>query len=203
MLGKEMWVSFEREMKDFRPILHADLGSDDDIPAMARRLIADAPNRFVLIGFSFGGYVAREVAAAALATDPFKGMSRGSLRASVHPDRRSDDDLIDRLQQMGRRLGLEVLRRQSNLARTSDADRLGDIACPTLVVAGENDELRSLDEARELHAGIRQSALATILSSGHMIPIEQPAALANVIKCWLREVKINPSANADQIRPRL
>jgi len=166
-----MWASLECEMEDFCPIIHADLALDDDISAMARRLIANAPSRFILIGFSFGGYVAREVArsapdavealilvatsaradtpeqaqrklaAAALATHPFKGMSRSSLRASVHPDRRSDDELIGRLQEMGRRLGLEAF-------------------------------------------------------------MEQPAALANVIKCWLRETKIDSSTNADQISPR-
>jgi pimeloyl-ACP methyl ester carboxylesterase len=231
MLDKEMWVSFAREMEDFRPILHGDLAADDDIPAMARRLIADAPSRFVLIGFSFGGYVAREVArlapdsvdalvliatsaradspeqtqrkaaAAALATDPFKGMSRGSLRLSLHPDRRTDNELIDRLQEMGRRLGLEAFRRQSSLKRTSDADRLGEIACPTLVVAAEDDELRSLDEARELHAGIRHSVLATISASGHMIPMEQPAVLARVVKSWLREVGLDPPTDPNRLNP--
>ncbi|MEH2595049.1 pimeloyl-ACP methyl ester carboxylesterase [Bradyrhizobium sp. AZCC 1577] len=229
MLDWEMWASFEPEMEEFRPIVHADLASDDDVPAMARRLIADAPARFVLIGFSFGGYVAREaarlapnavealvlvatssradtpdqaqrkIAAAALATLPFRGMSRGSLRASVHPDRRSDDELIGRLQGMGRRLGLEAFRRQSNLARPSDVDRLGEIACPTLVVAAEDDELRSLDEARELHAGIPRSRLAIVPASGHMLPMEQPAALARLVKSWLLEA---PSAAAVPIRPR-
>ncbi|XSC47542.1 alpha/beta fold hydrolase [Bradyrhizobium sp. RDT10] len=59
---------------------------------------------------------------------------------------------------------------------------------------GEDDELRSLDEANELHAGIRHSTLATVPASGHMIPMEQPAALAKVVRSWLYEAKIDLSA---------
>jgi pimeloyl-ACP methyl ester carboxylesterase len=213
-------------MEDFRPIFHADLGRDDSIRTMAERLITEAPNRFVLVGFSLGGYVAREVArlapdavsglvlvatssradtpeqaqrkaaAATLAADPFKGLSRPSLRASVHPDRSTDDELIGRLQDMGRRLGLGTFRRQSNLDRQGDADRLSEIRCPTLIVAGEDDELRSLDEARELHAGIAQSTLEIIAHTGHMIPMEQPAALAKVIRSWLGQIDLEATAHA-------
>jgi pimeloyl-ACP methyl ester carboxylesterase len=130
MLDGEMWVSFEREMEDFHPVFHADLSRDDSIAGMARRVIAEVPDRFILIGFSLGGYVAREVArlapevvsalvlvatssradtpeqaqrkaaAAALVSRPFKGLSRGALRASVHPGRRSDEDLIGRMREV-------------------------------------------------------------------------------------------------------
>ena len=79
--------------------------------------------------------------------------SRGSLRASVHPDRQSDNDLIERLQQMGRRLGLRLsggnpisreramptawarslARRSSSLARTtcSEASKRPANSVPT------------------------------------------------------------------------
>lgn len=229
MLDQEMWASLEPEMKDYRPIFHADLGRDDSIRTMAQRLIAEAPSRFVLIGFSLGGYVAREVArlapdavsalvliatssradtpeqvqrkaaAAVLAADPFKGMSRLSLRAAVHPDRSTDDDLIGRLQDMGRRLGLETFRRQSALDRHGDADRLSEIACPTLIVAGSDDRLRSLDEANELHAGIAHSTLEVVQHTGHMIPMEQPAALANVVKSWLGKIDLVEAILFDQL----
>jgi pimeloyl-ACP methyl ester carboxylesterase len=229
MLDGDMWASFDLEMEDFRPIFHADLGRDDSIRTMAERLIAEAPSRFVLAGFSLGGYVAREVArlapdavsalvlvatssradtpeqaqrkaaAAALAAEPFKGLSRGALRASVHPDRSTDDGLIGRLQDMGRRLGLETFRRQSNLDRHGDADRLSEIRCPTLIVAGEDDKLRSLDEANELHAGIAHSTLEIIKHTGHMIPIEQPKALAKIVRSWLG--KIDLEATPHSVKP--
>jgi hypothetical protein len=58
MADKELWASFETEMEEFGPIINADLSLDDRIPSMARRVIAEAPEPLVLIGFSLGGYVA-------------------------------------------------------------------------------------------------------------------------------------------------
>ncbi|KAA2235354.1 alpha/beta fold hydrolase [Salinarimonas soli] len=44
-----------------RPVLVANHTRDDTIPEIARRLLADAPPRFGLLGLSMGGYVALEV----------------------------------------------------------------------------------------------------------------------------------------------
>ncbi|MCG7394193.1 alpha/beta hydrolase [Microvirga sp. ACRRW] len=44
-----------------RKIVVADHTKDDSIPAMASRLLKDAPERFALAGLSMGGYVALEV----------------------------------------------------------------------------------------------------------------------------------------------
>jgi pimeloyl-ACP methyl ester carboxylesterase len=88
---------------------------------------------------------------------------------------------------MGARLGGEVFRRQSMLERPGDLDRLHEIRCPTLVVAAAQDQLRSLEEARELQAGIPGAALEVIEDTGHMIPIEAPQRLAGVIVPWLEQ----------------
>jgi pimeloyl-ACP methyl ester carboxylesterase len=44
-----------------RPIHVADHTRDESIPAIARRLLAEAPPRFALSGLSMGGYIALEV----------------------------------------------------------------------------------------------------------------------------------------------
>lgn len=44
------------------PAIHADLTRDDRIGAMAARVLADAPPRFVAAGLSMGGIVALEIA---------------------------------------------------------------------------------------------------------------------------------------------
>jgi pimeloyl-ACP methyl ester carboxylesterase len=41
--------------------LIADLTRDESLPAMARRVLAEAPSRFALAGLSMGGYLAQEV----------------------------------------------------------------------------------------------------------------------------------------------
>jgi pimeloyl-ACP methyl ester carboxylesterase len=117
----------------------------------------------------------------------FSGLSRIAVASSLHPKERENEALIERVRAMGMRLGGEVFRRQSMLERPGDLDRLHQIRCPTLVVAAAQDQLRSLDEARELQAGIPGATLAVIEDAGHMIPIEAPARLAELIVPWLAQ----------------
>jgi pimeloyl-ACP methyl ester carboxylesterase len=77
----------------------------------------------------------------------------------LHPKDRDNEALIERVRAMGTRLGGDVFRRQSMLERPGDLDRLSEIRCPTLVVAASQDQLRSLEEARELQAGIPGATL--------------------------------------------
>ncbi|WP_296943214.1 alpha/beta fold hydrolase [uncultured Massilia sp.] len=115
----------------------------------------------------------------------FSGLSRTAVATSLHPKERDNAALIERVREMGVRLGGEVFRRQSMLERPGDIDRLGEIRCPTLVVAAAQDRLRSLEEAREMAEGIRGARLEVIEDSGHMIPIEAPQRLLEVMVPWL------------------
>lgn len=96
--------------------------------------------------------------------------------------------MITRVRDMGLRLGGEVFHRQSGMARAGDLDRLAEITQPTLIIAADADRLRGPDEAEELHRGIAGSTLVHIPDSGHMIPLEQPQALARVMKEWLSQL---------------
>jgi pimeloyl-ACP methyl ester carboxylesterase len=218
MADRELWTLLEPKLDEFGPIVHADISKDDSILAMARRVLTDSPKeKFMLIGFSLGGYVAREVArlapdranalvlvatssrgdtagqarrkasATGIPARPFKGLSRSSIAESLHPSRVADTDLIASIREMGARLGHDTFLRQSRLARESDFKSLGEIRCPTLIVAAEQDRIRSLDEALELNIGIPNSTLEIIRECGHMIPMEQPSALATLIKRWQRD----------------
>jgi pimeloyl-ACP methyl ester carboxylesterase len=218
MADETLWSDLEAPLAPFAPLYYADLRHDGSIEAMARRALDSAPASFLLVGFSMGGYVAREIARLApervralvliaTSTRPdtpalrqrkgaigkaapsiaFSGLSRTAVATSLHPKDRGNEALIERVRAMGTRLGGEVFRRQSMLERPGDLDRLNDIRCPTLVVAAAQDQLRSLDEARELQAGIPGAALEVIEDTGHMIPIEAPQQLARVIVPWLAQ----------------
>jgi pimeloyl-ACP methyl ester carboxylesterase len=216
MADETLWRDLEAPLARFAPLYHADQRHDSSIEAMARRALDAAPPSFLLVGFSLGGYVAREIARLApqrvralvliaTSTRPdtpalrqrkgaigkaapsiaFSGLSRIAVASSLHPKERENEALIERVRAMGMRLGGEVFRRQSMLERPGDLDRLGEIRCPTLVVAAAQDQLRSLEEARELQAGIPGATLEIVEDTGHMIPIEAPARLAEVIVPWL------------------
>jgi pimeloyl-ACP methyl ester carboxylesterase len=61
MLDADLWRDVMPGLADFQPITHADLSRDTSIHDMAQRALANAPETFALVGFSMGGYVAREI----------------------------------------------------------------------------------------------------------------------------------------------
>lgn len=221
MLDADLWRDVTPGLDEFGPMVHADLFQDGTIKDMASRVLSNAPETFDLVGFSMGGYVAREIVRQApervkalilIATSArgdtdvqrqrkeavahkpdslsFKGLSTAAVASSLHPDNTGRSDLITRIQDMGHRLGGDVFRRQSLLERVDEQALLGQIHCPCLVLAGENDRLRSRAEAEELHRGISGSRLEIIAGTGHMIPLEQPEALVDVIRQWLRGLEV-------------
>jgi len=90
--------------------------------------------------------------------------------------------------QLFARHGAQVIvtaRRQAMLDRPGEAERLDAIACPTLIIAARADNLRSVQESEELHAGIAGSEMVVVETTGHMIPMESPQELLAIIAPWL------------------
>jgi pimeloyl-ACP methyl ester carboxylesterase len=219
MLDADLWRDVEPGLSPFGPISHADLSRDATLQDMAERVLSDAPPTFILLGFSMGGYVAREIVRQApervtalvlVATSArgdsdvqaqrksaiagqselaFRGLSTPAVVSSLHPDNAGRADLIERIQAMGQRLGGATFRRQSLLDRRDERGDLSGIGCPTLVIAGDKDKLRSRTEAMELHDGIGGSSFEVIENTGHMIPLEASERFVEVIVKWLEEVQ--------------
>ncbi len=220
MLDADLWTDTHVKLEEIGPVLCADFSEGDSIEAFADKLLEDAlPGPFLLIGFSMGGYVAREVArrapdrvaalvlvgtsgradneiqaqrkasASARAATVFKGLSRAAILRSFATDD-ADPGLVERVRQMGDELGGEVFVRQSNVRRASDLDRLGAIVCPTLIVAADQDRLRSVAEAQELRDAIPGATMQVIAGSGHMMPMEAPDVLAPMIVDWWKGLGI-------------
>ncbi|MDE1992503.1 MAG: alpha/beta hydrolase [Rhizobiaceae bacterium] len=216
MLDAELWRDVEPALTAYSPIVHADLSKDASIANMAQRAILDTPPKFILIGFSMGGYVAREIVRQApervsaliqiatsargdseiqeqrkatiarqTAFEAFRGLSTAAVRSSLHPDNAHRIDLISSIQAMGQRLGGDVFKRQSLLSRRDERSELATIKCPSLVIAGDQDKLRSRAEAMELHEGLAGSTLEIVEGTGHMIPLEAPQRLSEIIIEWL------------------
>jgi pimeloyl-ACP methyl ester carboxylesterase len=220
MLDADLWTDTHVALEEIGPVLCADFSEGTSIEAFAEKLLEDAlPGPFLLIGFSMGGYVARQAlrrapdrvaalvmcgtsargdgalqarrqaSAGAKSAKAFTGLSRNAiLRAFATDD--ADPGLVERVRQMGDELGGEVFMRQSNLHRAGDLELLDQIRCPTLVIAGENDRLRSIVESEELRDGIPGATMTVMQGVGHMMPMEAPDALSRIIIDWWKSLGI-------------
>jgi pimeloyl-ACP methyl ester carboxylesterase len=217
MLDQALWDDLLPFLPPALQIHFADLTTGETIDAMARAILAKAPPIFIVLGFSMGGYVAREMARLApervtgiilvatsarpdqpgmvksrvraarqMMTGAFHGLARGAIRASLHADRAHDTVLIERVRSMGERLGIDVFMCQSEVVRAGDLAALNRITCPALVIAADGDQLRTVDEVRELADGIPGAHFAVIKHAGHMAPLEAPAILGSLITNWIR-----------------
>jgi pimeloyl-ACP methyl ester carboxylesterase len=72
------------------------------------------------------------------------------------------------------------------LARPDASAVLGAIRCPTLVLCGRQDAWSPLPRHEEMAARIAGAHLAVVEDSGHMSPMEQPAAVAAALSAWLQ-----------------
>lgn len=84
-------------------------------------------------------------------------------------------------------IGPEAFKRQQAaiMARVDSRARLGDIHCPTLVIAGREDAIMPVEWLEELAAGIPRAHLEIIEECGHMAALEKPAQVAALLAKWL------------------
>lgn len=69
--------------------------------------------------------------------------------------------------------------------RPDSLPTLAIIDIPTLVVAGDQDEITPPDSLREIHRGIPGSRFVIIPNAGHVPPVEQPDLFAAVLRDFL------------------
>ncbi len=67
------------------------------------------------------------------------------------------------------------------LAAFDIRDHLGRIGVPTLVLVGAEDQVTGPAEARTLVAGIPDARLALVPGASHLAPVEQPAAVCDLL----------------------
>jgi pimeloyl-ACP methyl ester carboxylesterase len=73
----------------------------------------------------------------------------------------------------------------ANARRPDIGARLGDIACPTLVVVGDADTRNGVEHAADLTKAIPGAYMKVIADCGHFYGFEQPLATARAITRFL------------------
>lgn len=72
--------------------------------------------------------------------------------------------------------------------RPDSLPTLAKINVPTLVVAGDQDEITPPDSLREIHRGIPGSRFVIIPNAGHVPPVEQPDLFAGTLRNFLDDL---------------
>ncbi|MEU1270986.1 alpha/beta fold hydrolase [Streptomyces sp. NPDC005799] len=67
------------------------------------------------------------------------------------------------------------------LAAFDVRSELGSVGVPTLVLVGSEDQVTGPAEARTLVAGIPDARLAVVPAASHLVPVEQPAAVTDLL----------------------
>lgn len=222
MLDADLWTDLRPDLEAIGEVIDVDTTRDTSIAAIGNRALIATEGPVVVVGFSMGGYVAREMAyqapervkallliATSAAPDgpqlrvsrrptggqapPFRRLSRRAIERSLSPHCRTNA-MIEQIQRMSERLGPDVFARQSSIQRAGDAARLREISCPTAILAAGADELRSVAESEALHGGIAGSILSIVDGAGHLLPLEQPAAVIAALSALMMRLRCNSQA---------
>jgi pimeloyl-ACP methyl ester carboxylesterase len=81
MLNASLWDDMRGDLAALGTLHFGDLGQDNSLAAMAERVLENAPDKFVLFGFSMGGFVAQAIALKA----PERVLGLGLLNTSSRP----------------------------------------------------------------------------------------------------------------------
>jgi len=220
MCDKDLWTDMVPGLSELGTIHYGNVYEDSTLEGMARRVLDSSPERFVLVGFSMGGFVARvlallapeRVTGVAFVASSARGYSKeeterrkagyrpgdrpprapGDVATArgLHPDRENDPVLLGRLRGMQRWLGREVRARQAALVRLDGYADLERIACPSLVVACRQDRLRSFAETERMAQHLPHGRFAILEDCGHMAPLERPSELTALLAGWIEEARL-------------
>jgi pimeloyl-ACP methyl ester carboxylesterase len=185
----------------------------DSIAAWGDEVLANAPDRFYIVGTSMGGYVALDVALRADKRVAGVILLNTNARAASPEQRQRGAALIDMVRNglfeqvvekmsgfvagarpdlaepvaaMSRDAGPEVFMRQQQavLDRLDRREALTRLGKPALVIAGDDDRLAPPSLNNEMARAIPKAQLE-ILPCGHLSTLELPGEVAGMIQRWL------------------
>ena len=109
----------------------------------------------------------------------------------VASSRRNDIELLGRIAKMAEDHGPRGLDAhcRAGLSRPDHTHLLGRIAVPTLLIAGSEDGLRTPALHHEFGSRIPGARVAVIEGSGHMMSMEDPAAVNAHMLQWLASLR--------------
>jgi pimeloyl-ACP methyl ester carboxylesterase len=126
-----------------------------------------------------------------LAATDLDAVTEQLLPLLSHPDLTNLPAVRGVIQSMASGLGKEVFERQQRaiMGRPDSRPTLKSIACPTLVICGEDDQITPPELATEMATGIRHAKLELIAQCGHLATLDQPELVCGLLLDWIKDKK--------------
>ena len=117
----------------------------------------------------------------------FKGVTPRLLPLFVGADALADPAITGTVQGMAESTGKDAFLRQQTaiMGRPDSRPQLRAIACPTLILAGREDQVTPPELQLEMASAIPDATLVLIPRCGHLAPLERPEAVTRQLLAWL------------------
>lgn len=163
---------------------------------VALEVMARAPERVLrlaMLDTGAGGPAEGEAAARSRLVDLARSegmaaVAREWLPPMLAPGNRANQGLVAGITQMLERCTPEIFAGQQRalIERPDRTALLPTIACPTLVVTGSEDAWAPPAQHAAMAETIPHSALHIVEGAGHMLPVEAPERLTELLVGWLK-----------------
>jgi pimeloyl-ACP methyl ester carboxylesterase len=109
---------------------------------------------------------------------------------AFHPTQAANPALVQAYLDFVHRAGAQQLIRQNRavIERPDARLHLPQVACPTLVMCGDCDQLTPFDNSHEIAALVPHAELRLIPACGHMLTMEKPEVVNAELARWLASV---------------
>jgi len=117
----------------------------------------------------------------------FQGVKQAMLPLFLNADNQRSMSMNAVVDTMAEVVGVDRFLQQLS-ALMEGGDLRGDlrqIMCPTLVMCGAEDRLLPVELSREVAQGIRKSKLVVVNGAAHLLPLERPETVAELMRHWL------------------
>lgn len=173
------------------------LAGAESVVGMAQLILATAPARMSLCGFSLGAIVALEIIAQAperVERLALIGCNPGMLdidarmaRAVLPQAEFATEDDLPLVHLMAVEALPESYREQTQMTvgRADSRPRLSRIDVPTLVMCGAQDRVCPPAMSVATASAIVGSRVVIVPDAGHYLPLERPDVVANELAAWL------------------
>lgn len=215
-MNERIWVNQTREFPDaFYPTLVRDLGKEPSVHNFTEYLKSfideHSSDSTVLAGHSLGAGVALDYALTYPKSvdglvlisaspkfqvpDQFLNMILTDVNQFIDTivtmgfSQSADENAKEIFRKIMQEMSPDVIHYDYLCANTFDVqERIGDISVPSIVIAGEQDQMVPLQFAEMLVDRLQNAHLSLIPNAGHMVILTKPTTVATEIKAFLHQL---------------